>query len=78
MKKIIILLSLSSCTLTNDISKIKTIKNCEKNIRTLQYWLNDDYQSGLIPYHVAQNYTYILEVTENDLKKIKDKQYEDN
>jgi len=73
MKKIIILLSLSSCTLTNNISSVKTIKNCEKNIKTLQYWLNDDYQSGLIPYHVAQNYTYILEVTENDLKKLKNK-----
>jgi hypothetical protein len=73
MKKIIILFSLSSCTLTNNISNIKTVKNCEKNIRTLQYWLNDDYQSGLIPYNVAQNYTYILEVTENDLKKLKNK-----
>ncbi len=73
MKKIIILLSLSSCTLTNNVSNIKTIKDCEKNIKTLQYWLSDDYQSGLIPYHVAQNYTYILEVTENDLKKIQTK-----
>ena len=71
MKKIIILLSLSSCTLTNNVSNIKTIKDCEKNIKTLQYWLNDDYQSGLIPYLVAQNYTYILEITENDLKKYK-------
>ena len=71
MKKIIILFSLSSCTLTNNVYNIKTIKNCEKNIKTLQYWLSDDYQSGLIPYHVAQNYTYILEVTENDLKKYK-------
>lgn len=73
MKKIIILLSISSCTLNNNISNIKNIKDCQKNIETLQYWLNDDYQSGLIPYHVAQNYTYILEITSNDLKKIKKK-----
>ena len=73
MKKIIILLTLSSCSVANNISTTKTIKDCKKNINTLQYWLSQDYDSGLIPYNVAQNYTYILEVTNNDLKKIQTK-----
>jgi len=73
MKKILILLSLTSCVSNNNIAKIKNIKQCSKNIQELQSWLYQDYEYGDIPRHVAENYLYILQATQQDLKKLQTK-----
>ena len=73
MKKILILFSLTSCVSTNNISKIKSIKQCSKNIQELSSWLYVDYENGDIPRHVAENYLYILQTTQEDLNKLQTK-----
>ena len=75
MKKIavILLCSLTSCVSTNSFSKVIKIKQCAKNIEVLENWLNEDYNNGDIPIHVAQNYIHILTITKEDLKKLQTK-----
>ena len=60
MKKIIILIALTRCSIQNKTSK---------NLRTLQTWIQQDYKAGEIPYANANNYYIILESIIYDLKK---------
>jgi hypothetical protein len=69
MKKIILLMFLTSCTTTHKINE--SIKDLE----TLQTWVNNDYHRGDVPYGPANNYYIILESIINDLNNLKnDKQ----
>jgi len=52
MKKIIILIALTSCSVQ---------KKTSKDLRTLQTWIQEDYVRGEIPHANANNYYIILE-----------------
>ncbi len=47
----------------------KRIKKCIENLETLERWLEEDFQNGDIPRHMAQNYMYIIINTKCGLKK---------
>lgn len=68
MKKLIILLSLSSCTPTiNRIYYPANIKQCVHNLNEMQRWLLEDYESGDIPRHVADSYSIVIINTKQSL-----------
>ncbi len=74
MKKVIITLATFltiSCKhkgdTKNNYTKRKRI--CIENLETMEKWLQEDYQNGDIPRHVAQNYMYIIVNTKCGLKK---------
>ena len=69
MKKLLILLSLSSCTTVNKVYYPLNIKKCIKNLETLQKWLQQDYENGAIPRYVADNYMLVLQNTKCGLLK---------
>ncbi len=47
----------------------QNIGKCIENLETMERWLQEDYEEGLIPYGVAQNYMYVLVNTKCGLKK---------
>ena len=74
MKKVIITLATFltiSCTHKGytTIHYSKRISKCIENLETMERWLQEDYQNGDIPRHVAQNYMYIVINTKCGLKK---------
>ena len=74
MKKIIIPLTtflIISCT-SKEYTTIyysKRINKCIENLETMERWLQEDYQNGDIPRHIAQNYMYVIINTKCGLKK---------
>ena len=77
MKKLILLLALTSCTTKNKIYYSKNVDKCIHNLNEMQIWLMQDYQNGDIPKHVAQNYMLVIINTKCSLslkyaKKTKD------
>ena len=74
MKKIIIPLAIFltiSCKpkYYTTIHYSKRVSKCIENLETMEKWLQEDYQNGDIPRHIAQNYMYILVNTKCGLKK---------
>ena len=67
MKKLLILLSLSSCATTNKIYYPANIKQCVHNLNEMQRWLLEDYQNGDIPRHVADAYSIVIINTKQSL-----------
>ena len=65
---------LTSCTTTR-INYKNSLNGSIRNIQTLKNWISYDEHLGKIDNGTAYNYYYILEVTEEQLKRIKnDKQ----
>ena len=62
MRKLWLILVFSSCT---------TTKSVNKELKTLQTWIQEDYEYGQIPYENANNYYIILESIMYDLSKKK-------
>ena len=62
MRRLILILALSSCT---------TPRTVNKELKTLQTWIKEDYEYGDIPYENANNYYIILESIMYDLSKKK-------
>ena len=71
MKKIIILLILSSCSPVRKISDRASLNAIEKNVTTLQEWLAQDYQLGDITEGTYFSYKYVLEQTRLSVKRYK-------
>ena len=74
MKKLLIIIStivISGCTPKGytTIYYSKRIKKCIENLETMERWLQEDYQNGDIPRHIAQNYMYVIINTKCGLKK---------
>ena len=65
MKKLLILLSLSSCTTVNKVYYPLNIKKCIRNLDEMDRWLLEDYENGDIPRHVADAYSIILTSTKH-------------
>ena len=63
MKKLLILLSLSSCTTVNKVYYPLNIKKCIRNLDEMDRWLLEDYENGAIPRHVADAYSIVLTST---------------
>ena len=76
MKKVLISITilLSSCSYkTNRIYYSNNVKKCIHNLNEMQRWLQEDYEMGDIPDHVAQNYMVVVVNTKCSLyKKIKE------
>ena len=76
MKKVLISITilLSSCSYkTNRIYYTKNIDKCIHNLNEMQRWLQEDYEMGDIPNHVAKNYMIVIVNTKCSLyKKIKE------
>jgi hypothetical protein len=77
MKKLLILLSLSSCTIENKIYYPANVDQCIHNLNEMQRWLQEDYANGDIPKHVAQNYMLVIINTKCSLSKKYAKKTED-
>lgn len=77
MKKLLILLSLSSCTIENKIYYPANIDQCVHNLNEMQRWLQEDYAAGDIPKHVASNYMLVIINTKCSLSKKYGKKTED-
>jgi hypothetical protein len=60
MKKLILIIALTSCSIQNKTSK---------DLRTLQTWIRQDYIAGEIPHANANNYYIILESIIHNLNK---------
>lgn len=77
MKKVLIstILLLSSCSYrTSTIYYSENINKCIHNLNEMQRWLQEDYNAGDIPKHVANNYMIVLINTKCSLyKKIEEK-----
>ena len=73
MKKLLILLSLSSCATTNKIYYPANIKQCIRNLNEMEKWLLQDYESGDIPRHVADSYSIVITHTKQSLLLINGK-----
>jgi len=77
MKKVLISITilLSSCSYrTNRIYYTDNINKCIHNLNEMQRWLQEDYNAGDIPEHVANNYMIVLVNTKCSLyKKIEEK-----
>ncbi len=74
MKKLLTIASAAlviSCTPKGytTIHYSKRISKCIENLETMEGWLQEDYENGDIPHHIAQNYMYILVNTKCGLKK---------
>lgn len=65
MKKLLILLSLSSCTTVNKVYYPLNIKKCIRNLDEMDRWLLEDYENGDIPRHVADAYSIVLTSTKH-------------
>ena len=65
MKKLLILLSLSSCTTVNKVYYPLNIKKCIRNLDAMDRWLLEDYENGDIPRHVADAYSIVLTSTKH-------------
>ena len=63
MKKLLILLSLSSCTTVNKVYYPLNIKKCIRNLDEMDRWLLEDYENGDIPRPVADAYSIVLTST---------------
>ena len=68
MKKIALILVLTSCTTT------KNINQSIKNLETLQEWVKQDYEWQEIPRKNANSYFLVLETVIYDLEQIKNKE----
>jgi len=68
MKKIALILVLTSCTTT------KNINQSIKNLETLQEWVKQDYEWQEIPHKNANSYFLVLETVIYDLEQIKNKE----
>ena len=70
-----VVLLFSSCSVFNKFKSDNTVyysKNINKsihNIEVLQRWIEEDYQAGLIPKNIANNYFLVLENTKMGLYK---------
>jgi hypothetical protein len=74
MKKILIILSLSSCS-HQKFDVVWYSKNLNKvieNIETMEDWVKDDYLNGDIETYCANNYLLLLENTKLSIQKHKD------
>jgi hypothetical protein len=69
MKKLILILALSSCTTQNKIYYSKNVDKCIHNLNEMQRWLQEDYANGDIPKHVAHNYMLVIINTKCSLSK---------
>lgn len=67
MKKIILILILSSCSVNQKVNYKEQVKALTK----LQVFIEQDYELGKIEYGPANNYFLIIETVKNDLNKIK-------
>jgi len=47
----------------------KNINKCIENLENLENWLQQDYENGDIPRHIAQNYMIVIINTKCGLKK---------
>ena len=65
MKKLLILLSLSSCTTVNKVYYPLNIKKCIRNLAEMDRWLLEAYENGDIPRHVADAYSIVLTSTKH-------------
>ena len=65
MRKLLILLSLSSCTTVNKVYYPLNIKKCIRNLDEMDRWLLEDYENGDIPRHVADAYSIVLTSTKH-------------
>ena len=68
----IILISFILLSCNNGITKIyysKKLDKCIYNLEVLENWVYEDYEKSLIPYDLAQNYTYVLQTTKYGLIK---------
>ena len=65
MKKLLILLSLSSCTTVIKVYYPLNIKICIRNLDEMDRWLLEDYENGDIPRHVADAYSIVLTSTKH-------------
>jgi len=77
MKKLLILLSLSSCTTQNKIYYSTNVDKCIHNLNEMQRWLQEDYSNGDIPKHIANNYMIVLVNTKCSLYKKIDEKHSD-
>ena len=74
MRKILIILSLSSCS-HQKFGVIWHTKNLNKvieNIETMENWVKEDYLNGDIETYCANNYLLLLENTKLSIQKHKD------
>ena len=69
MKKLILLLALTSCTTKNKIYYSTNVNKCIHNLNEMQRWLQQDYAAGDIPEHVANNYMIVIINTKCSLSK---------
>ena len=67
MKKIILILILSSCSVNQTVNYKEQVRALTK----LQVFIEQDYELGKIEYAPANNYYLIIETVKNDLNKIK-------
>ncbi len=77
MKKLILLLALTSCTTKNKIYYSTNVDKCIHNLNEMQRWLQQDYANGDIPEHVANNYMIVIINTKCSLSKKYGKKTED-
>ena len=77
MKKLIILLSLSSCTVKNRIYYPATMEQCIHNLEQMQKWIQQDYESGEISGYAANNYMIVIINTKCSLYKKHGKKTDD-
>ena len=71
MKKIIILLILSSCSPVRKVSDRASLNAIKKNVTTLEKWLVQDYQLGDITEGTYHSYKYVLEQTRLSVERYK-------
>ena len=71
MKKLIILISISSCSPVRNVSSRANLNAIEKNITTLEKWIVQDYQLGDITEGTYFSYSYVLEQTRLGINKYK-------
>ncbi len=71
MKKLISIILLCSSCSVNKMHHKPSYKNSVKNIEVMIKWLDYDVYHGYIDESVANNYFYILEITQEGLNKSK-------
>ena len=75
----VMMMFFSSCSIYNKFKMNDTVfysDNINKsihNLEVMQRWVEEDYQAGLIPENIANNYFLVLENTKMDLYKKKKK-----
>ena len=57
---LIVVLLFTSCYKTNRIYYTKNIKKTIHNLEEMQRWLHQDFESGDIPKHIAENYMVVV------------------